>query len=118
MSNSELAERLEPCPFCGARPHHGLGKVEHCQLHGDPFQRYQVWCPKGHATTVEVNREQATAAWNTRAARLTPTPEGAREALALFDRIEDGDSYRGRSEDVLKLREMLAALSSIEGPQE
>jgi hypothetical protein len=57
---------LPPCPFCGAHPHHGLSKVMYDGLHGDPYQRFQVWCPNGHARVDKVNREQAFAAWNTR----------------------------------------------------
>ena len=57
---------LFPCPFCGAQPHHGLSKVMHDGLHGDPYQRFLVWCPKDHAKVDKVNREQAFAAWNTR----------------------------------------------------
>ena len=57
---------LLPCPFCGAQPHHGLSKVMHDGLHGDPYQRFLVWCPKDHAKVDKVNREQAFAAWNTR----------------------------------------------------
>lgn len=55
-----------PCPFCGARPHHGLGKVEHCSLHGEPFQRFNIWCPKGHAKVSGANEELANREWNTR----------------------------------------------------
>lgn len=58
---------LKKCPFCGATPHRGLTPVQHDQLHGDPFQRYRIWCPKGHASVEEVNEEQAVEAWNTRA---------------------------------------------------
>jgi hypothetical protein len=54
---------LPPCPFCGAHPHHGLSKVMYDGLHGDPYQRFQVWCPNGHAKVDKVNREQAFTAW-------------------------------------------------------
>jgi hypothetical protein len=55
------------CPFCGRHPHHGKTKKQYCQLHGEPFQMYQVFCPSGHATITEGNREHATRVWNTRA---------------------------------------------------
>lgn len=66
MSNEKRNAVLEPCPFCRARPHHGLSKVMYDALHGDPYQRFLVWCPKGHAKVDKINREQAFAAWNTR----------------------------------------------------
>lgn len=55
------------CPFCGAPPHHGLGRVEHCQLHGEPFQRFQIWCPKGHAKITAADETRARELWDTRA---------------------------------------------------
>jgi hypothetical protein len=58
---------LLSCPFCGAHPHHGLTKVEYDQLHGDPFQRGQVWCPKGHARITSTNLEMVKKEWNRRA---------------------------------------------------
>jgi len=74
---------LLPCPFCGARPHQGLTKAQRCQLHGEPFQRFEIWCPHTCARINRVNREQAAAAWNTRlaadqAARTTTTEGGGR----------------------------------------
>jgi len=68
MSTNPISEELLPCPFCGAHPHHGLTKVEHDQLHGEPFQRFRVWCPHGCASKLEANRELAVAVWNRRAA--------------------------------------------------
>jgi len=58
---------LKPCPFCGAHPHHGQMKVEYCQLHGDAFQRFRVWCPHSCAEKIGASREQAIIAWNRRA---------------------------------------------------
>ena len=58
---------LLPCPFCGASPHRGQTKAERCQMHGETFQRYRIWCPHGCAEKNEVNEAQAIAAWNTRA---------------------------------------------------
>ena len=77
---------LLPCPFCGAQPHHGLSKVMHDGLHGDPYQRFLVWCPKDHAKVDKVNREQAFAAWNTR----QPTQSNVVAAAAPADRIGGG----------------------------
>lgn len=71
-----------PCPFCGARPHHGLGKVEHCSLHGEPFQRFNIWCPKGHAKVSGANEELANREWNTRPHAVSAA-EGDLLGLAL-----------------------------------
>lgn len=68
--------KLKPCPFCGAHPHHGQTKIEYDQLHGEPFQRFRVWCPHDCASKTAVNRDLAIAAWN----RRSPDPELA-EAL-------------------------------------
>ena len=76
---TEIAERLAPCPFCGNAPHHGLTKVKHCQLHGDSYQDYRIWCPKGHAQVECASRDYATAEWNRRVPDLTQV---AREAKA------------------------------------
>lgn len=56
-----------PCPFCGATPHQGQGKVEYDQLHGDPYQRWHIKCPHGHANVWGMNQELALREWNTRA---------------------------------------------------
>lgn len=58
--------QLLPCPFCGSAPHHGLTKVKHCQLHGDPYQNYRIWCPKGCARFECGDEPRAHSAWNTR----------------------------------------------------
>lgn len=63
-----MTPELKPCPFCEATPHKGFGKKEFCQLHGDPFQRFSIWCPTGHAKITEQNEEAAITAWNTRKA--------------------------------------------------
>lgn len=70
MTNTTKAA---PCPFCGATPHHGLGKVQHCQLHGDPFQDFSIWCPKGHAKITAPNEEMVLERWNRRH-RLASSP--------------------------------------------
>lgn len=71
---------LKPCPFCGATPHRGLGKVYYDQLHGEPQQNYSIWCPRGHAKITRVDCEQATEEWNTRA---SPAASGdLRERIA------------------------------------
>lgn len=76
---------FKKCPFCGAHPHHGLTKVEFDQLHGDPFQRYRIWCPKGHADVRSVNRELATFEWNHR-----PGEQGWAEAVLAAAEIAAG----------------------------
>ena len=70
-----MSADLKPCPFCGAKPHRGLGKVQHDQLHGEPFQRAWVRCPSGHASFDCMTEEMAAAAWNTRATPNTPDME-------------------------------------------
>lgn len=62
-----MVNELKPCPLCGKHPHHGLGKLQHCQLHGEPFQNFRIWCTAGHAQVEEASRELAFTAWNTRA---------------------------------------------------
>lgn len=74
---------LLSCPFCGATPHRGLTKVKHCQLHGDPYQDFRIWCPHGCAK-VERSEASAIAAWNTRA----PTADAERIAA-----LEGGTSF-------------------------
>ena len=66
-----LTVTLKPCPFCNAKPKQGLTKVQHDQLHGEPFQRFEIWCPHHCARINRVNREQAISAWNQR--HTTPT---------------------------------------------
>ena len=53
---------LATCPFCDAKPKHGLGKVQYDQLHGDPFQRYRVWCPMGSGVSFEGSHARLEAA--------------------------------------------------------
>jgi hypothetical protein len=113
-------DKLLPCPFCGAKPHQGLTKVEHCQLHGEPFQRFEVKCPHTCARIVRPDRAAAIAAWNTR-----PSPTEAQsvsgemvEHIATLQRWldntpdYDGDDpraslYRGNRET---LTAVIAAL--------
>lgn len=63
-----MSEKLLPCPFCGANPHHGLTKVMHCQLHGDPYQNFRIWCPHKCAQVECGDEPRAAKKWNTRAA--------------------------------------------------
>lgn len=53
MSNPELIvekpqmlqrSELAPCPFCGKQPYWGMGKLGHCQLHGEPMQSIIIYC--------------------------------------------------------------------------
>lgn len=73
------------CPFCGASPHRGKDKVQYDQLHGEPFQRYRIWCPHGCAQTNQVNEEQAIAAWNRRSA----SPSIGRVGVKALEWITD-----------------------------
>lgn len=66
MTHTDL-QGLLACPFCGATPHRGLGKVRNCQIHGDPFQDFSIWCPRGHAKITTPTEDMARAAWNQRA---------------------------------------------------
>ena len=57
--------RLLPCPFCGKPPKQGQGPKRHCQLHGEPYQHWIIWCE--HHCRIEMpDRESATREWNTR----------------------------------------------------
>lgn len=79
-----MPELLDTCPFCGAKPKHGLGKIQYDQLHGDPCQRYRVWCPMGsgvsfdgsHARIDGCDQQVAFGLWNQRPslARLSQPP--------------------------------------------
>ena len=71
-----VERRSKPCPLCGATALHGLTKVENCQLHGEPFQRFAIWCPKGHARVVGANEQIANREWNNR-------PEAATQAAQI-----------------------------------
>jgi hypothetical protein len=93
---------LLPCPFCGAQPHHGLSKVMHDGLHGDPYQRFLVWCPKDHAKVDKVNREQAFAAWNTRQPTQSDALREALEAAPLIGRTESVYDFMERQDAWLK----------------
>ena len=68
-----MSDALLPCPFCGKAPKHGKTKKQYCQLHGEPFQRYEVWC-EGHARINGSDRAHATREWNTRTPAQEPTP--------------------------------------------
>jgi hypothetical protein len=63
MAEEKVSELLA-CPFCKATPHRGLTKAQADQLHGEPFQRYRIWCPHGCANIERMNEEQAREAWN------------------------------------------------------
>lgn len=94
----EVAVTLASCPFCGATPHRGKMGVQYDQLHGEPFQRYRVWCPHGCASIDRINEEQTRAAWNTRHAGtpvawlLNHPHHGERLSQAA---ITDGDRSLG-----------------------
>lgn len=84
LEDEMYAEEMKSlaCPFCGATPHHGLGKVQHCQLHGEPFQDFSIWCPSGCAKITRRNEKIARLVWNTRA-----TPKELTAAKATIERL-------------------------------
>ena len=61
-----MSGKPKRCPFCGATPHQGEGKVRHCQLHGEPFQDFYVWCPHLCARKSGGNKALAIEEWNKR----------------------------------------------------
>ena len=67
MTDKPSSPELLPCPFCGARPHSGPGKVKHDQLHGEKHQDFRIWCPHLCAQKAGPDRERAAAEWNRRA---------------------------------------------------
>lgn len=69
--------KLLPCPFCGATPHRGLGKVWRDSLHGDRHQYYVIKCPH-LCVTMTGTAEGVVERWNTRTPH--PAPVTAREA--------------------------------------
>lgn len=75
-------QELRRCPFCQATPHKGLTKVQHDQLHGEPFQRYRIWCPHGCASIDRINEGQAREAWNCRPDEVVTNPRV--QAVATF----------------------------------
>ena len=77
---------LSRCPFCGATPHRGPTKAQHDQLHGEPFQRYAIWCPHGCARIERMDERQAAADWNNRpeASASNAEAERLRDALRPF----------------------------------
>ncbi len=61
-----MSEELKPCPFCGATPHRGLGKIWHDSLHGDRHQDHVIKCPH-LCVTMTGSAEGVAERWNTRA---------------------------------------------------
>ena len=60
-----MTDELKPCPFCG-----GEAETEHCGV--GMFSHWVVYCVNCNATIEDINsREEAIAAWNTRAERTT-----------------------------------------------
>jgi len=93
---TEPKEKSLPCPFCGATPHHGLTKVEYCQLHGEPFQRFRINCPHGCAQIVMPTEAMAREKWNT---RHNVAAEAAR--IAKEARVEEGREVTLTGEHIL-----------------
>ena len=72
-----IKEELKSCPFCKGEAKIFLGKLQHCQLHGEPFQYVLIKCKSGYHTCQvtggdvynggrELATEEAIKAWNTR----------------------------------------------------
>lgn len=120
MTKPEIdAEGLLPCPFCGATPHRGLTKMQHDQLHGEPFQRYRVWCPHGCANIDQMNEAAAISAWNRRAA--TRTSEAA-EPVTVPERQQAWAALRMIADAVGELFGPAASIESedaslLRGPE-
>lgn len=69
---------LKPCPFCG-------GEAE---LTGFNAPEYWVWCPSCKASTdAHTGKENAVAAWNTRAERTCENVNEVRENGKLVKRV-------------------------------
>ena len=56
--------KLKTCPFCGGYPKTQQCKVQHCQLHGDPYQDWKIVCC--FITIQKPTREECYKIWNTR----------------------------------------------------
>jgi hypothetical protein len=93
--HTELLPAVERCPFDGATAHHGPTAVQHDQLHGEPYQRYRVWCPHGCASIERMNKAQAIEAWNRRP-DIGPAPVDVPDIkLAIADYLEMRDEAMG-----------------------
>lgn len=106
-----MDEKPKRCPFCGARPHQGEGKVRHCQLHGEPFQDFYVWCPHLCARKSGGNRASAVKEWNKRpidADALAALKEG-RRALGVAVKHAGGDP-----ETHIVCKQMAEAIAKLE----
>lgn len=92
--HTELLPALARCPFDGATAHHGPSSVQHDQ-HGEPYQRYRVWCPHGCASIERMNKAQAIEAWNRRP-DIGPAPVDVPDIkLAIADYLETRDEAMG-----------------------
>lgn len=107
MTDNTPPVALEPvrksrvCPFCGATPHHGLGKVQHCQLHGEPFQHFSIWCPRGCAKITRANADIARRDWegiDTRTPSHSDLVEALRDARKIIADIDDYMKRPGRGD--------------------
>lgn len=96
MSEVKLrtVDQLKGCPMCGMKPAHGPTKVKHCQLHGEPYQDYRIWCRSRCSFIERSDLESAIEAWNDRPgeasqAALISELVGALEPFANFGEYVD-----------------------------
>jgi len=85
---ADMLDALLPCPFCGATPHKGPTKMMTGQ-DGEPFHRYRVWCPHGHAAFEEMSAVLAVTAWNRRAS----LPAGNEPVALRWDNLDGTSSW-------------------------
>jgi hypothetical protein len=113
------AKRYQSCPFCGATPHHGLGKVYRDQLRGEPLQDFSIKCPHGHAKITRPSEALARAEWNTRDPAQPPLgrdeiAEIIKDTISVDVDFEGADVIVDASKSADEICARLAALRAPE----